>query len=100
MPELSDNKIDSNRNTEAEIAAARRMVADQPDSEMLLQMLGLEPYESYTPPRNTTPIKHGVRSGYTNRGCGKTGSPPCPASPTCAEANYAYYRAYRESHAA
>lgn len=72
------------------------MLGDDPHLDDILEMLGLKDYVSFVRPRSNTPIKHGVRSGYTNRGCGKPGSPPCPASPTCAQANAAYYRTYRE----
>lgn len=59
-----------------------------------LEMLGLMPYVSVRTPKKeiTTPIPHGRRSGYTNRGCGRPGSPPCPATPSCKDMNNAWWR--------
>lgn len=83
---------------EAHEAAAERTVRRHlgEDCADVLQMLGLAPYVPAKKQRNTTPIRHGTRAGYTNRGCGREGSPPCPASPTCLERHNAYYVDYRQ----
>lgn len=72
-------------------------LAPREDVHDLLEALGLIDYPSAPKQRNTTPIKHGERAGYTNRGCGKEGSPPCPAEPSCREENNAYFRKRRAS---
>ena len=41
----------------------------------------------------TTYIKHGVSTGHARHGCGKKGSPPCPATPSCRETYLAIRRA-------
>lgn len=75
--------------------AVLRVVGENADD--ILQMLGLVEYQSAERERNKTPIKHGQRSGYTNRGCGRPGSPPCPATPSCIEKNAEYYRLRRRA---
>lgn len=48
---------------------AERMTAPGAERQMILEMLGLVPYEAASKERNETPIAHGTRGGYTNRGC-------------------------------
>lgn len=52
----------------------------------VLEMLGIKTYVSKKKPRNTTPLVHGKRGTFVNRGC------KCD---DCSEANNAYYRERR-----
>lgn len=72
-----------------------REVDDPAAALEILQMLGIAPYRRPGRKAPQTPIKHGTRGGHVNRGCGKEGSDPCPASPTCIEQDRAYWVRYR-----
>lgn len=67
---------------------ASLLLGRQPDGPILKQMLGLQAYDTAVKQRNTTPLLHGRRATYVNRGCRCTG---------CVEANTAYLRDYNRT---
>jgi hypothetical protein len=92
VPWSDEERLAKERLAERTVA---RHVEDDTEFVVVLQMLGIKPYAAAKKQRNTTPIKHGTRAGYTNRGCGQGDSPPCPASPSCTDENNRYFRERR-----
>jgi hypothetical protein len=97
IPWTEQQQLEYERRAERTIA---KCVESDTEFVLLLQMLGLRPYRAAKKERNATPIKHGTRAGYTNRGCGQGEAPPCPASPSCTDENNRYFRERRAKRAA